>query len=46
MVICKDPNCKREAIYNNEGENPLYCGEHKLDQMVDVKTKRCEHGKK
>ena len=44
MAICKDPDCKRDAIYNNEGENPLYCGTHRSSGMVNVKTKKCEHG--
>ena len=46
MTICKDVDCKKQAIYNNEGENPLYCRTHRLSGMVNVKSKKCEHGKR
>jgi hypothetical protein len=44
MTICKDADCKKQAIYNVEGKKSgLYCSNHKLEGMVDVKSKRCIH---
>jgi len=44
MTICKDPDCKKQASFNNEGQKPLYCGTHKLKGMISVNYK-CEHGR-
>ena len=47
MTICKDPDCKKEASFNMEGKKPLlYCVTHKLKGMINVKHKKCEHGKR
>jgi hypothetical protein len=46
MTICKDPDCKLGASFNNKDEkNALYCSKHRLDGMINVKHKKCEHGK-
>ena len=46
MVDVKHQNClvcKKQPNYNNEGETrPLYCSEHKLQGMVNVKDKTCK----
>jgi hypothetical protein len=35
-------DCKKQPAYNFEGETKgIYCNDHKLDGMVDVKHKRC-----
>jgi hypothetical protein len=40
MTRCK--NCSKHANYNVIGEKKaIYCNEHKLDGMIDVKNKRC-----
>ena len=41
--MCKKVGCKREPIFNTEGEVPIYCNEHKLVGMVDVVHKKCIH---
>jgi hypothetical protein len=42
--ICVHPDCKTQPIYNIEREKKgLYCATHKLEGMVDVKTKTCMH---
>ena len=42
MVRCK--NCIKNAYYNNnEEEIPLYCKNHKLENMVNIKRKKCIH---
>ncbi len=33
--------CIRFALYNIEGEPPMYCHDHKTDTMVNVLSKRC-----
>ena len=45
MTICKDPDCKKTASFNNENEKPLYCGTHKLKGMIILTHKPCEHGR-
>jgi len=41
-VKCKFKDCKKYAAYNIFTETKvLYCVEHKLDGMVDVKHKKC-----
>mmetsp|Transcript_9949 Transcript_9949/g.16112 ORF Transcript_9949/g.16112 Transcript_9949/m.16112 type:complete len:245 (+) Transcript_9949:89-823(+) len=40
---CQEPNCKKSASYNVEGEKKrLFCGEHKKFGMVHVSYGRCE----
>ena len=40
---CKD--CKKIANFNYDGEKPLYCFEHKKENMIDIKSKNCQEGK-
>ena len=43
---CIHEGCKIRPTYNVEGKtNGVYCTSHKKEGMLDVKTKRCEHGK-
>jgi hypothetical protein len=40
--MCKRDGCKTRPCYNNDGETKaLYCAKHKLEGMVDVKSKTC-----
>ena len=40
--MCKENNCKIKPFYNIEGEaKALYCFQHKLENMVDIKSKKC-----
>ena len=42
MVRCK--NCIKNAYYNNNEEDiPLYCKNHKLENMINIKRKKCIH---
>ena len=42
MRYCKHDDCKTHSTFNFEGElNGLYCAQHKLPNMVDVKSRRC-----
>ena len=42
--MCIYPDCKVRPIFNKEGETKaLYCSQHKLEGMVDVKNKTCIH---
>jgi hypothetical protein len=42
--MCIHPNCKVRSYFNIEGEiKPLYCGKHKLENMVNVISKTCIH---
>ena len=38
---CFEPTCNTIPSYNEEGEPPKYCGIHKLENMVNVVSKRC-----
>ena len=39
---CIHENCNKCCIYNREGETkPLYCKNHKLENMINVITKKC-----
>ena len=39
---CKNSDCDKCAIYNYSNETKLlYCNEHKLIDMINVKSKRC-----
>ena len=43
-MLCAHPDCTTRPIYNVKGSNtPLFCREHKSDDMVDVKNKMCAH---
>lgn len=45
--ICVEDGCKKQPYFNLEGETKgVYCKEHKLDGMIDVKNKRCRDCKK
>ena len=38
------PGCKTIPVYNIEGESTaIYCAIHKLDNMINVKDKKCMH---
>ena len=42
--MCKENNCKKQPIYNVEGETKgVYCSTHKLDGMVDIINKKCNY---
>jgi len=42
--MCNYPNCKTISNYNFQGEKyGLYCKMHKIDNMIDVKNKKCFH---
>ena len=39
---CCEDGCNKQPVFNEEGQTrPLYCGEHKKDNMIDVLNKRC-----
>jgi hypothetical protein len=41
---CIYSGCKKRPNFNTEGETkPLYCGEHKLEKMIDIKHQKCIH---
>ena len=41
---CIHEGCKKQPHFNIEGENnALYCSAHKLDGMINIKSKRCIH---
>jgi len=39
--MCIHPECKKIPTFNTKGEKALYCANHKMDGMVDVKNKTC-----
>jgi len=41
--MCIHNGCKIRSIYNKEGERPMYCGIHRKEGMIDVKSNRCIH---
>jgi hypothetical protein len=41
MVYCSEINCKKLAYYNLLGLKEKFCGLHKHENMIDVKTKNC-----
>jgi len=42
--MCKEQGCKIRPVFNVEGKTKaLYCSQHKLEGMVDVKNKTCIH---
>jgi hypothetical protein len=44
MTICKHEGCKKIASYNINGLMARTCKEHKTDNMVNVKNKKCSCG--
>jgi len=41
---CKHPGCRKQPVFNYEGETRgLYCKDHMLTGMVDVKHRKCEN---
>ena len=41
-ILCIHSGCKTRASYNIKGEkNVLYCGKHKLDDMIELYAKYC-----
>jgi hypothetical protein len=40
-VLCLIEGCKVSPSYNYKGEKPIYCLEHKLKDMILVKSKTC-----
>ena len=45
MTICKHPDCKTQARFNNQGEPVKFCFKHKTDEMINTVNKNCPHGK-
>ena len=42
--ICIHEECKKSANFNYENEKKaIYCGEHKLDEMINIISKKCIH---
>lgn len=42
-AVCKHPNCFKQPSYHFPDQHPpLFCKAHKLDTMVNVKSKRCQ----
>jgi hypothetical protein len=42
MTICKEDICKKFAAYNLEGETAKYCSKHKIKDMINFNSIRCE----
>ena len=43
-VKCENPDCNKRASYNFSNElKALYCKDHILDGMIDVRNKRCNN---
>ena len=41
---CHNENCMKQPVFNLPTEtNGMYCREHKLENMIDVKHKRCSY---
>ena len=39
---CRDPSCMTRPLYNMKGLRPAFCREHKLPEMIDVISARCQ----
>jgi hypothetical protein len=39
---CIEEGCFRRAMFNNNGEKPVYCKQHKKDNMTNQETKKCK----
>ena len=42
-TYCRVPNCNKRAYFGYEFKKSLLCSSHKLVDMINVKSKRCEH---
>lgn len=40
---CRHQGCQKQASFGFEYTKSLYCSAHKLNGMVDVKSKKCKH---
>lgn len=41
---CIYEGCIKYPVYNYDGQSKaIYCNQHKLDNMVDVKHTKCHH---
>jgi hypothetical protein len=43
MTKCKYESCKKRAYFGIKGQKSEYCSSHKLEDMIDIKNKRCLH---
>ena len=41
--MCLQDGCKKRGYYNFLGADGSYCPEHRLEGMIDIKHKKCEH---
>ena len=43
-MMCAHPDCTVQPSFNVEGSaKPLFCREHKSDEMEDVRNRMCAH---
>ena len=43
MTVCKESTCTKVASFNLATEKtPIYCGDHKLGNMINVKHRKCK----
>lgn len=40
--ICNDDDCEKRACYNFKGLKPLYCSNHKKENMIDTSKPVCK----
>jgi hypothetical protein len=39
---CQNEGCMKRPNYNYNGQTKaIYCNQHKLDNMIDIKNKKC-----
>jgi hypothetical protein len=38
--------CSKRASFNLVGLKPIFCNDHKEDEMINVNIQLCEHGKR
>eukprot|EP00903_Cladosiphon_okamuranus_P015947 g14730.t1 len=38
---CQYSNCRRSPSFSKAGQRALYCGQHKLDGMINVVSRKC-----
>jgi hypothetical protein len=43
LKLCENHDRRRQAKYRLIQRKPLFCQEHKTDNMTDVRAKLCEH---
>ena len=42
LYFCKNNNCNKRSHFNYENnKKSLYCSKHKLENMIDIKSKKC-----